>query len=311
MVAKICLPKGAVVMSQVTLDTVEDDARKYTRRWLHAGDIAYATLKDGTRMRYVRTGEGPDLVLTHTVRTQLDIFQFVIPLLSRHFTVYALDLPGFGWSDLLPERPKDEPTLRGQLKEFLQVLGLRRPILAGESIGATLSLSLAAELGDGVDRVVAFNTYDYLPGLERANLLASVIVKSVRAPLIGPVFAATENRSITRGILRGGFADPRRLPDDLIDEISRVGMRRDYGKGMRRLLKALPSFVAARSRYGAIKAPVTLVWGERDWSSREDRAGVERSVPAPKVIALANTGHFSALERPQDWASIIVSAATK
>src|SRR6478609_685554 len=179
-------------MSQVTIDSVEDQARRYTRRWLRSGDIAYATLKDGTRVRYVRSGEGPALVLTHTVRTQLDIFQFVIPLLARHFTVYALDLPGFGWSDLLSERPKDEPTLRAQLREFLQVLGIRHPILAGESIGATLSLSLAAELGDGVDRVVAFNTYDYLPGLERANLLASVIIKSVRAPLIGPVFASTE-----------------------------------------------------------------------------------------------------------------------
>ncbi len=293
-------------MSQVTIDSVEDQARRYTRCWLRSGDIAYATLKDGTRVRYVRSGEGPALVLTHTVRTQLDIFQFVIPLLARHFTVYALDLPGFGWSDLLSERPKDEPTLRAQLKEFLQVLGIRHPILAGESIGATLSL--AAELGDGVARVVAFNTYDYLPGLERANLLASVIIKGVRAPLIGPVFASTENRAITGGILKGGFADPRKLPDDLLDEISRVGTRRGYGKGMRRLLKALPSFVAARSRYGAIKVPVTLVWGDHDWSSLADRAGVERSVPAPKVITLEGTGHFSALERPQDWASIIISA---
>ncbi|MCJ2142615.1 alpha/beta fold hydrolase [Methylobacterium sp. E-066] len=296
-------------MTKQTNDAVGDAALNYTRRWLDAGEVSFATLRDGTRIRYVRAGEGPDLVLTHTVRTQLDIFQFVIPLLSRHFTVYALDLPGFGWSDLLPEHPKDEPTLRAQLKAFLQVLGLRRPILAGESIGATLSLSLAAELGDGVDRVVAFNTYDYLPGLERANLLASIIIKSVRAPVIGPIFASTENRSITGGIIRGGFHDPKKLPDDLLDEISRVGMRRDYGKGMRRLLKALPSFVAARQRYGKIKAPVTLVWGENDWSSKEDRAGVERNVPEPKVITLANTGHFSALERPQDWASIVIAAA--
>jgi len=305
------LANGIDIMTTKPSSSGNADEWSYTRRWLKLGETNFATLKDGTLIRYIRIGEGPDLVLTHTVRTQLDIFQFVIPLLSRHFTVYALDLPGFGWSDLKPETPKDEPTLRAQLKEFLQVLGIGRPILAGESIGATLSLSLAAELGDRVERVVAFNTYDYLPGLERANLLASIIIKGVRAPIVGPIFASKENRAITGGIIRGGFHDPKKLPDDLLDEYSRVGNRPGYGKGMRRLLKALPSFVSARARYRSIKAPVTLVWGDSDWSSLQDRAGVERSVPAPKVITLERTGHFSAVERPQEWADIVITAATR
>ncbi|WP_267354056.1 MULTISPECIES: alpha/beta hydrolase [unclassified Methylobacterium] len=284
------------------------EAQNYTRRWLKCGEIAAATLRDGTRIRYVRVGKGPNLVLTHTVRTQLDLFQRVIPLLSPHFTVYALDLPGFGWSDLKPGAPKDEPTLRAALKDFIAMLGIERPILAGESIGATLSLSLAAELGDAVERVFAFNTYDYLPGLERSNLLASIIIKSVRAPVVGPIFAALENRTITGGIMNGGFHDPRSLPSDLLDEYARVGGRAGYSKAARTLLKALPSFVAARARYRAITAPVTLVWGDKDWSTLRDRAGVEGAVPAADVITLERTGHFSALERPQAWADIILAA---
>ena len=287
------------------------DAQNYTRRWLKCGEIAAATLRDGTRIRYVRVGRGPNLVLTHTVRTQLDLFQRVIPLLSPHFTVYAVDLPGFGWSDLRPDAPKDEPTLRTALKDFIATLGIARPILAGESIGATLSLSLAAELGDAVARVFAFNTYDYLPGLERSNLLASLIIKSVRAPVVGPVFAALENRAITGGIMNGGFHDPRSLPSDLLDEYARVGGRIGYSKAARTLLKALPSFVAARARYRAITAPVTLVWGDKDWSTLRDRAGVEAAVPAPDVITLERTGHFSALERPQAWADIILAATAQ
>jgi pimeloyl-ACP methyl ester carboxylesterase len=304
--------RNLAAMTAQPITSVDKEAERYTRRWLPSGDIAFTTLKDRTHVRYVRVGKGPDLVLTHTVRTQLDLFQRVIPLLSPHFTVYALDLPGFGWSDLKPELPKDEPTLRAALREFIANLGIARPILAGESIGATLSLSLAAELGDKVERVFAFNTYDYLPGLERANVLASVIIKSVRAPLVGPVFAALENRAITGGIMNGGFHDPRSLPSELLDEYARVGGRTGYSKASRSLLKALPSFVAARARYRSIKAPVTLVWGDKDWSTLQDRAGVEAAVPSPDVITLERTGHFSALERPQAWADIILAAtATK
>ena len=292
--------------------TVDKQAQDYTRQWLRSGEVAYTTLKDGTRIRYVRVGRGPNLVLTHTVRTQLDLFQRVIPLLSPHFTVYALDLPGFGWSDLMPNVAKTEPTLRAALREFIANLGIDRPILAGESIGATLSLSLAAELGEQVKQVFAFNTYDYLPGLERSNLLASIIIKSVRAPIVGPIFAALENRSITGGIMKGGFHDPSSLPSDLLDEYARVGGRPGYSKAMRSLVKALASFVAARAGYRSIKAPVTLVWGDKDWASPGDRAGVESAVPSPNVITLERTGHFSALESPQAWADIIIaSTATK
>lgn len=295
-------------MTAPSITSIDQEAERYTRRWLPSGDIAFTTLKDGTHIRYIRVGRGPDIVLTHTVRTQLDLFQRVIPLLSPHFTVYALDLPGFGWSDVKPGLPKDEPSLRAALREFIANLGIQRPILAGESIGATLSLSLAAELGANVERVFAFNTYDYLPGLERSNLLASVIVKSVRAPVIGPVFAALENRSITGGIMNGGFHDARSLPSDLLDEYARVGSRAGYSKAARNLLKALPSFVAARARYESINAPVTLVWGDKDWSKPRDRTGVEKAVPSPNVITLERTGHFSALERPQAWADIILAA---
>ncbi|MCJ2068663.1 alpha/beta hydrolase [Methylobacterium sp. J-030] len=247
----------------------------------------------------------------HTVRTQLDLFQFVVPRIAPHFTVYAFDLPGFGWSDIRDGAIPDEPSLRAKMKEALALLALTRPILVGESIGATLSLSIAADLGQGVARVVAFNTYDYLPGLERANLLASVIVKSVRAPIIGPVFAALENRPILAGIMSGGVYDPKSWPADLLDEFNRVGKRKGYPAVARGVMKALPSFVAAQASYSRIRVPVTLVWGEMDWSSLQDRAAVERAVPAPKIINLGRSGHFISVEKPEDFADIVVEAANR
>jgi hypothetical protein len=55
------------------------------------------TVIDGNRLRYIKTGKGRNLVLLHTLRTQLDIFEKLVPLLSKSFTVYALDYPGHGF----------------------------------------------------------------------------------------------------------------------------------------------------------------------------------------------------------------------
>ena len=38
----------------------------------------------------------------HTVRTQLDYFQRVIPRIADTCTAYAVDFPGMGWSDIVP-----------------------------------------------------------------------------------------------------------------------------------------------------------------------------------------------------------------
>src|SRR5262245_44377928 len=92
----------------------------YTRTWSPGGEIEYATLADGTRLRYLKTGSGPPLILLHTVRTQLDHFQLVTPRVQDAFTIYAIDFPGMGWSDITPRASYTEPALRRALVEFVR-----------------------------------------------------------------------------------------------------------------------------------------------------------------------------------------------
>src|SRR5262245_11790084 len=169
----------------------------YTRTWAPVGKIEYAALADGTRLRYLKAGSGPTpLVLLHTVRTQLDHFQLVIPKLLQTFTVYAVDMPGMGWSDITPGASYTEPELRRAIVEFVEMLGTTDIVMAGESMGATLSLTASTELGDRVRGVVAFNPYDYSQGVGRANRVASVYVGAARRPAIGRMVASMENEPV-------------------------------------------------------------------------------------------------------------------
>jgi pimeloyl-ACP methyl ester carboxylesterase len=283
----------------------------YTTTWSNGrGEVRFFTRPDGSRLRYYTAGTGPPLVLIHTVRTQLDYFQRVIPLLSDHFTVYALDLPGMGWSDIVPGARYEEPELRAAVVEFASGLNLRGVTLAGESLGAALALSASIDLGDRVSRVVAFNSYDYPSGLERGNLLARFIISNVRAPGLGPVFATLEPRPIMRAVLHGGYVDKTKLPEDFLDELLRSGRRKGYSKVARAVYRSLKGFTQARKRYPQVSAPVTLVYSERDWSRPAERDQVASSLADVQRITLPRTGHFSALERPDDMVRILVEAAS-
>lgn len=285
------------------------DTDRYTRKWSPDGEIAFVTLEDGTRLRFLKTGKGPTLVLLHTLRTQLDYYQRLIPLLKDRFTIYALDFPALGWSDIKPGASYEEPALRRAVVEFIEALDLRDITLVGESIGATTALTASTELPQRIRQVIALNTYDYPGGVERANLLASFVIKSMRLPVMGLLFSKLANPTILGGIMGGGFHDPKKLPKDFVVEQIRSGKRAGYATAEQKYLYALPSFMAARGLYERIAVPVTLVYGDDDWSAPADRTEVAKRVPGARLIALADTGHFSALERPDEIARIVRDVA--
>jgi pimeloyl-ACP methyl ester carboxylesterase len=238
----------------------------------------------------------------------LDYFQRVIPTLAERHRVYALDFPGMGWSDIRPGASYSHDDLQDAVVEFVRQLDLNDLTLVGESIGAAVALTASIELGNRVTRVVASNTYDYPQGVERANLLARLIVSSVRAPLIGRTFAALENRPILKGIMGGGYTDPSRLPGPFLDELARVGKRPGYSRVAREIYRNLPSLIAARQRYSSITAPVTLLYTGDDWSRDADRRSTTEAIPTASVRTIANAGHFCAMEKPIEFADAVLGA---
>ncbi|RPF33279.1 alpha/beta fold hydrolase [Streptomyces sp. TLI_185] len=282
----------------------------YARTWSNGrGEVRFFTRAAGSRLRYYTVGTGPALVLMHTVRGQLDYFQRVIPLLWDHYTVYALDLPGMGWSDIVPGAQYEEPQLRAAVVEFVSGLDLHDVTLSGESLGGALSLSASIDLKDRVSRVVAFNSYDYPQGGERGNWIARVIISSVRMPVLGPFFATQEPRPVFRAILQGGYVDKTKLPEDFITELLRSGRRKGYDKVSRGIFRSLKGFDRARERYPRVSAPVTLVYSENDWSRPAERDRVANALADVHRITVPRTGHFSALERPDEMARILLDAA--
>jgi pimeloyl-ACP methyl ester carboxylesterase len=284
--------------------------QNYTMAWSDGrGEVKFFERSDGSRLRYFTAGTGPPLVLLHTVRTQLDYFQRVIPRLWDSFTIYAPDFPGMGWSDIVRGARYEEPDLRSAVVEFIKGLDLRNVALAGESMGATIALLASIDLQHNVSHVIAFNPYDYHGGLERGNWLARLIGTAVRLPVSGPIFSRMENWLILRGVLWGGFADRHNLSNEFLGELRRSGRRRGYPTVARAIMRNLNGLRQARTRYAEVDVPVTLVYTEQDWSRPVERAAVTGLLTNVETIALPDAGHFSALERPTDMISILRRAA--
>jgi pimeloyl-ACP methyl ester carboxylesterase len=260
-------------------------------------------------LRYVTGGTGAPLVMVHTVRTQAEHFRHLIPLVRERYTVYALDLPGMGYSQIVPGASYDEAAMRAGVKRLITQLDLRDVTLLGESMGAVLALTTAADLPERVRRVLAVNAYDYAGGIARSGLLARLIVTGVLAPGVGRMFARVEPKPIVRAVLRGGVVDKTALREDYVDELLEVGRRPGYPTVARAVYANLPSLIGARACYPEVTPPVHLIYGEHDWSRPSDRKANRQLLPTAESTEVLRAGHFIVLERPDVPARLLNSAA--
>lgn len=267
-------------------------------RWAPEIPISYTNI-DGNRIRYVKTGQGPTLLLLHTLRTQLDLFEKVIPELSKHYTVYALDYPGHGYSDI-PNAAYDADFFADFGESFLDTMNLHDVTLCGVSIGGSISLILAGRQNPRVTRVLAINPYDYYKGRggARSSLLGAIMIHITPIPFLGETFMRLRNFILMKVILNGGVADKRSISPALMRELYDVGNRTGHYRGFVNLLRNSESWQAAAVLYKNIKIPVTLMWGAHDWSKVSEREHDHKLIPNAQVITVENGGHFLSLDRP-------------
>ena len=274
------------------------------------GQVKQITLADGRNLRYLQAGSGKPLLLLHTIRTQLDYFQAVIPQLAQHYTVYALDLPGHGYSSIEKHAQYDEPYLRSGVIGFIEQLDLKELTIAGESIGAVLALTTSRHLPQRVTRVIASNTYDfdtrYADGVRRGNFFANFILFNFAIPINGAIFAALENRLFLDLILRGGLRKRRSMPKELLKEFDQAGHRKGYRYVERNVFANWRSWGQARAQYAGLKSQVTLVYGDDDWSTAAERRRTAAAL-GTDIVTLENTGHFAFVDNPEALVEIILA----
>ena len=276
------------------------------------GRTADINIGDGRTLRYLQAGSGRPLILLHTIRTQLEYFHAVIPALARRYAVHAVDLPGHGYASIDRRANYDEPYLRSGVVAFIEKLGLRDVTLVGESIGGTLALTVAAELPQRISRVVAVNVYDYdtryADGIRRGNGFADFILGNFAVPFHGAICAALENKLFLDRIMRGGLRHLRSMPPALLAEFDRAGRRKGYRYVERNVLANWRSWGEARKQYAKVKAPVTLAYGDGDWSTPQERRRTAEALGGVPIVTLADTGHFGFVDRPQSLAELVLAA---
>ena len=92
-------------------------------------------LPDGTYIRYKVLGKGKPLLLLHTFRNRLEYSNEVSNILKNKFSIYLVDLPGFGDSPINKSTNYTQEFFTNSIVKFIKDLKITEVTIAGESIG--------------------------------------------------------------------------------------------------------------------------------------------------------------------------------
>ena len=144
---------------------------------------------DNFRIHYVTAGSGPPLLLIHGANIGWGQWYPNIAELAKHFKVYALDLPGSGYSTSIDFRKSDpEKCFVEVVYKFIKIKNLGHINIIGHSIGGWITIKLALKEKEIVDRIVLVNPLGfsrYVPWRYRPMsiyLFAKIISKTAMRP---------------------------------------------------------------------------------------------------------------------------------
>lgn len=212
---------------------------------------------NGVATRYHDAGEGPVLLLIHGSGPGVSAWanwRGLIPDLARGFRVIAPDMLGFGGTQPDEHVSYDAAAWMGHLLGFLDVLGLDRLSVVGNSFGGSLALRLALARPAVVERLV---------------LMGSVGVASTITPGLEKVWGFTPSLPHMRELL-DLFAYDRTLVSEELAELrlaaaTRPGIQQAYARMFPAPRQdSLDAMTVPDAQIATITQPTLVVHGRED-----------------------------------------------
>jgi len=280
--------------------TAEFWPRAETSRFVNVSNINFHVQVSGT---------GEDVLLLHGAGASAHSFSGLAARLTERYRVIAPDLPGQGFTTLLPVEAVGLEPFADYLRELMSALEAAPRWIIGHSAGA----ALGAQYALGTDTLpkgmlcinAAFNPF----GSIAAPVFSKTAKWFARSRWLPKVLASPALRWRATGSMladTGSAVDPlmSRCYDTLLGNPDHIAgtLRMMAGWDLPPLLRRLPT----------LKMPVCLAAAEGDRTIPPERStSVARDLPLARTMRIPDLGHLAHEEDPAVFEAIFQEMVTK
>ena len=255
---------------------------------IKVGDITWPYLEGGNPA-------GKPLVLVHGFGGDKDNWSFYAPHVKQDYRLIFPDLPGFGKNDrsFAPDYSVKVQTER--LRQFLDVLGIDRCHIGGNSMGGGIALRFALEHPERLLSLTLFNNLG-VTGTVDSGLQQMIGSGESKSPLVPRTLAGVD------ALLAFVAHKPRWVPA----QFKRL-MLADITPHQKVLDKIFNQILdealnqPLNDRLGEITVPTLIIWGRHDQLIHVSCAEVQHAgIVGSELVIFEDVGHVPMIEKPAE-----------
>lgn len=252
----------------------------------------------GADVHYVDEGSGDVIVMIHGFASSLHTWDALASELARSHRVIRLDLPPFGVTGPLRTtageiETMNLPTYRRFIDTFMQVIGVTRATMIGNSLGGLISWDYAVRHRAAVERLVLIDAAGFPMKLPiYIGLFNSALVR-MSSPWCLP-------DAIIKSAVRNVYGDPRKLEATTlrryIDFFHGENTRAAIGK----MVPTLDFSGLDTDVLRTLDVPSLVLWGAKDrWIPPAHAEEFVSRIPGARLVMYAGLGHIPMEEDPE------------
>lgn len=259
----------------------------------------------GWRIHYTAQGSGPALVMLHgggPGATGASNYSRNVETLSKTFTTYVIDFPGWGQSSKnLNSFGSPSPFINGAraVKAFMDAVGIAKAHVIGNSFGGSAAYYLALEFPERVDRIVTMG-----PGgawIEGVGPTEGII------QLVTYYLGGQPTREKLKAFLNNLVYDTSVITDELIDARFAASNNPEIIANPPLIFRPgsppPPKETALTNdpRLARLPHRSLLIWGQQDKVNLPEGVKSFSVVPDQDVVLFANCGHWAQWEHAEKF----------
>lgn len=258
----------------------------------------------GTKINYAEKGEGSPLILIHgggpgasgvsNYRKNIDAF-------AQKYRVIVPDLPGFGQSENKYAPGAIFTTLANVIIGLMDVLGIEKADLVGNSLGGGTSIRVALDQPHRVGKLILMGPGGSQPAytpMPTEGLLRMMTYYSGEGPTIAKL----------KKVIELLVFDPSGITEPLLEERFKASIREDVVKAPPlRNAKGHPDDNLWRQPLEKVTHETLLIWGREDRVIPLDaHVPLLKNLPNAHLHVFPNCGHWAQWEKADAFNALIL-----
>lgn len=254
---------------------------------------------DGKKVHYIEKGSGKPLILIHGFLYNTVMWEQSVDALSTEFRVLVIDLWGWGYSERLNPSEYSFDRYAKQVTGFMDALQIEKATLIGQSMGGGISVYVAANHSERIDRLI---------------LVAPAVIpypkrpagKVYQLPFVGEFLNAIPGDSLmVNSIKTAFFYDQSKVTDAYAKKVLQPMCIKGSYDGMMYLMREVlkdPYVEKEANMLTQLNIPTMIIHGRQDIAVPLDRSQkMNKMWKSSKLEIFEEAGHTPHEEYPEKF----------